>query len=86
MKSQTLHRLRATCFGYHGCSLGECFDSALVVLRFLIAAVPEEAAWIEKLIAMYEEHHAEKKRVKAVAMYYEQCIAEMRQSMGDFRP
>jgi hypothetical protein len=77
MRTQTLNRLRATCFGGHGCSLGECFDAALVVLRFLTVAVPAESEWMESLIAMYGEHRADKKRVKAVEQYYDLCVSEL---------
>ncbi len=78
MKAQTLNRLKATCFGYHGCSLGECFDSALVVLRFLASAAPDETEWIQKIIAMYRSHYADKKRVKAVEKYFQLCMTEYR--------
>jgi hypothetical protein len=77
MRLQTVDRLKATCFGYYSCSLGECFDSALVVLRFLCIAAPEETAWIKKIIAVYQGHHADKNRVKAVGKYFALCMSEL---------
>lgn len=77
MITQTLRRLKATCFGYHDCSLGECFDSALVTLRFLATAVPSEVAWMRRLIDLYKNHYSDKKRVKSVERYYELCLSEI---------
>ena len=77
MTAQTLNRLKATCFGYHGCSLGECFDSALVVLRFLTVAASSEAKWMKKIVDVYIRNHANKKRVKAVEWYYWLCLTEL---------
>jgi len=77
MTAQTLNRLKATCFGFHGCSLGECFDSALVVLRFLAVAAPDETVWIKKIIDIYYNHNTDKKRVKAVDNYFRICMSEL---------
>ncbi len=77
MTKRTLNRLKATCFGYHGCYLGECFDSSLVVLRFLSVAAPSEVTWMKKIIAIYDEHHADKRRARAVDNYYKLCLSEL---------
>ena len=77
MADHTLKRLKATCFGFHGCYLGECFDSSLVVLRFLTIAAPSEIEWMKKIIGIYANHATNKKRVKIVDKYFKLCIAEL---------
>ena len=80
MVNGTLGRLRTTCFG-NGCAAGECFHSALPVLRFLAAAAPGETAWINKLIAFLNEHIDEKLKAKkcnnGVLRYYRLCLSEL---------
>ncbi|MCL2057163.1 MAG: hypothetical protein FWH02_08120 [Oscillospiraceae bacterium] len=83
MTAQTLNRLKSTCFGYYGCSVGECFDAALVVLRFLIVAAPDETVWIKKIIDMYYNYKTEKKRVKAVDSYFRLCLSELTGELAD---
>ncbi|MDR0326373.1 MAG: hypothetical protein LBI19_09800 [Oscillospiraceae bacterium] len=77
MVTQTLERLKTTCFGYHGCARGECFHSALIVLRFLIAVSPDETEWIQKLIAIYHAHVGGARRHSGVKKYFELCMKEM---------
>ena len=80
MVSGTLERLQATCFG-NGCAAGECFHSALPVLRFLAAAAPGETAWINTLIAFFDGHIDEKLKAKkcgnSVLRYYRLCLSEL---------
>ena len=66
MVSETLKRLKTTCFGFKSCSVGECFHSALIVLRFIAAAVPDENEWINKQIALYRNHAGDAKRHSGV--------------------
>lgn len=47
MVKKTLERLKTTCFGYQDCAIGECFHSALIVLRFLATTAPEDIEWIK---------------------------------------
>ena len=48
MISNTLQRLKNTCYGNH-CSKGECVTTGKEVLRFLQMVCPEEKDWIKKL-------------------------------------
>ena len=48
MISNTLQRLKNTCYGNH-CPKGECVAAGKVVLRFLQTVCPEEKDWIKKL-------------------------------------
>ncbi|MCL2741670.1 MAG: hypothetical protein FWE70_06125, partial [Oscillospiraceae bacterium] len=47
MVDGTLGRLKTTCFGYGGCTVGECLHAGLVALRFL-AAMPEGVGWADR--------------------------------------
>jgi len=76
MVSGTLKRLKATCFG-NGCPAGECFHTALPVLRFLIAAAPGETEWIQKLISFINEHFNDQKRHGGVKKYLNLCLSEL---------
>lgn len=77
MVNITLERLKSTCFG-RGCTMGECFDTSLVVLRFLIAVAPHEKIWIQDLINNYQQHFSEKKRTGYCAQYFELCLKELK--------
>lgn len=76
MKDHTIGRLRTTCFGARGCVIGECFDTSLVVLRFLAAAAPWDIAWIKKIIETYNRHAGDKTRPRALLQYYLLCLSE----------
>jgi len=78
MVGGTLKRLRGTCFG-NGCAAGECFHAALPVLRFLIAAAPNETAWMNKLVSFFNAHYGDQKRHSGVQKYYALCLSEMDQ-------
>ena len=59
---QTLARLKTTCFGSEDDGIGECFDTSLVVLRFLAAAAPDQTDWIQSRIDVYHKYFAQKRR------------------------
>lgn len=75
--NETLVRLKTTCFGYRDCYLGECFHSSLIALRFLIAVAPNEAEWINKLIALYNNHVGDTRRHSGVKRYFKLCLTEL---------
>jgi len=85
MVGQVLERLKRTCFGNRGCATGECFDTGLVTLRFLSAAVPDNKSWIADQINSYNNNIAEKKRSKYYGRqyslyymwYYWLCLSEL---------
>lgn len=78
MVSKTLERLRTTCFGGESkCGVGECYDSSLIVLRFLAATVPHEHEWIDERISTYYRHYDEKKRPWYIKWYFWLCLSEL---------
>lgn len=77
MVTETLKRLKTTCFGFRDDGLGECFDASLVVLRFLITVAPNETKWIQSRIDNYNRHYGEKKRPKYCRWYYWLCLSEL---------
>jgi hypothetical protein len=77
MISETLKRLKTTCFGYQDDGLGECFDASLVVLRFISAVTPNDTDWITSRIQNYNKHVSEKRRPWYVSWYYWLCLSEM---------
>ena len=83
MTDKTLARLKTTCFGYQDCAVGECFHSALIALRFLAAALPDDTGWINKLLAFFKRHMDEKLTLKGkgvhgnVLWYYWLCLSEL---------
>jgi len=84
MVDKTLARLKTTCFGYHGCHVGECFHSALIVLRFLAAVVPDDTVWIRKLISLYKNHVGDSRRHSGVKQYYLLCLSELPEEFEEF--
>ncbi len=77
MVAQTLERLKTTCFGYEDDGVGECFDTSLVVLRFLAAAAPEDCSWINSRIENYNHHSGDKKRPWYAQWYFWLCLSEL---------
>jgi len=81
MVKATLHRLKTTCYGYNDCAVGECFHSALIVLRFLACAAPDDVEWIGKLIRFFRKHLDAKMGSKYVCAnviyYYWMCLSEL---------
>jgi hypothetical protein len=80
---KTLDRLKTTCFGYRDDGLGECFDTSLVVLRFLATVAPEEISWIQSRITNYKNHVEEKKRPWYNEWYYWLCLSELPFELAD---
>lgn len=76
IRDAVLERLGHTCFGAQDDGVGECFDTSLVVLRFLCAAAPEEEAWIRGRMENYLRHKDEKKRPWFSQWYYWLCLSE----------
>lgn len=77
MTGRTLSRLQTTCFGSEDDGVGECFDTSLVVLRFLCAASPSDLWRMKSRVDVFNKHYAEKKRVSAVIWYYWLCLSEL---------
>ncbi len=77
MVEKTLARLRTTCFGNADDGVGECFDTSLVVLRFLAEVAPKETVWISSRIANYNNHVEEKKRPWYAKWYFWLCLSEL---------
>jgi hypothetical protein len=77
MVTETLRRLKTTCFGYMDDGVGECFDTSLVVLRFLATVAPYEKEWIQSRIDNYNRHYADKKRPSFCIWYYWLCLSEL---------
>lgn len=76
MVTKTLERLKTTCFGNEDDSVGECFDTSLIVLRFL-AAVSSDTEWIQSRIDTYNNHIIEKKRPWYSRWYFWLCLSEL---------
>lgn len=77
MLDETKDRLKTTCFGYEDDGVGECFDTSLVVLRFLASAFPEELDWIKSRIDVFHSHFGEKRRIWCIKWYYWLCLSEI---------
>jgi len=77
MINETLKRLKTTCFGYQDDGLGECFDTSLVVLRFISTVAKDETDWIKSRIDNYNHHVNEKKRSWYSCWYFWLCLSEM---------
>lgn len=77
MVDVTVNRLRQTCFGNTDDGVGECFDTSLIVLRFLATAVPHELQWMKERIENFHRHYAEKPRHAGILWYYWLCLSEL---------
>lgn len=77
MVTKTLARLRTTCFGYQDDGVGECFDTSLVVLRFLAVVAPYETEWIKSRIVNFHRHVNEKYRHGLCYWYFWLCLSEL---------
>ncbi len=77
MVKETLSRLKTTCFGFKDDGLGECFDTSLVVLRFISTVCPEDRSWILSRIDNYNNYVNEKKRPWFSLWYFWLCLSEM---------
>ena len=77
MVEKTLKRLRTTCFGYENDGVGECFDTSIIVLRFLAEVLPNDTLWIQSRINNYNYHASEKKRPWFAKWYFWLCLSEL---------
>ena len=83
MVQKTLARLKTTCYGYNDCAVGECFHTALIVLRFLAATAPGDIEWINKLISFFRRYMDDKLALRGkgvhgnVLWYYWLCLSEL---------
>jgi len=76
MTEATLERLYHTCFGNEDDGVGECFDTNLVVIRYLCEATPHDLIRIKSRMNVYERHRAEKHRPWYAEWYYRICLSE----------
>lgn len=77
MVSKTISRLKTTCFGNKDDGLGECYDTSLIVLRFLASVAPNDTTWIKERIMNYHKYYNEKHRHRGVKWYYWLCLSEL---------
>lgn len=59
---KTLLWLNTICFGSADDGTGECFDTTLVVLRFLAAAAPQDKERVRSRTVNYNRHFPDKKK------------------------
>ena len=71
----TIKRLKTTCFA-NDCSQGECFHTALPVLRFLSFANTEDKTWMRKITAKINNGIEAKYKTNAVG-YFWLCLSEL---------
>ncbi len=83
MTEQTLARLRTTCFGNEDDGVGECYETSLIVLRFLAAAAPYETSWIKERLENYHKYYNSKHRHWSVKWYYLLCLSELPISIAE---
>jgi len=72
-----IERLKTTCFGNEDDGVGECFDTSLVVLRFLAAVTPNETEWMQSRINTFHNHLNDKKRPWFSLWYFWLCLSEL---------
>ncbi len=76
MTEATLERLYHTCFGNEDDGVGECFDTNLVVIRYLCETVPHDLLRIKSRMSVYRRHRDDKKRLWYTEWYYRLCLSE----------
>lgn len=76
MTEAALERLYHTCFGNEDDGVGECFDTNLVVIRFLCTTSPQDLIRIKSRMSVYRHHRAEKPRSWHTDWYYRLCLSE----------
>ncbi|HBR31437.1 MAG TPA: hypothetical protein DD733_05085 [Clostridiales bacterium] len=77
MIGKTLSRLKTTCFGNEDDGVGECFDTSLIMLRFLATVAPYKKEWIQSRIDNYNRHYGNKKRLWFSKWYFWLCLSEL---------
>ena len=85
MTEATLERLYHTCFGNEDDGIGECFDTNLVVIRYLCATSPHDLIRIRSRISVYERHRGDKARPWYVEWYYRLCLSEAPYALSEQR-
>jgi len=85
MTEATLERLYHTCFGNEDDGVGECFDTNLVVIRYLCATSPHDLIRIRSRISVYERHRDEKTHPWYVEWYYRLCLSEAPYALSEQR-
>lgn len=83
MTESTLERLYHTCFGNEDDGVGECFDTNLMVIRYLSAAAPQNLVRIKSRMNVYERHKDDKKRPWYPGWYYWLCLSEMPYALAE---
>ena len=83
MVESTLKRLKTTCFASENDGVGECFDTNLVVIRFLATVATNRADWINERINSFKSHFYDKKRPSFVIWYYWLCLSELPFSIAE---
>ena len=76
MTEATLERLYHTCFGNEDDGVGECFDTNLVVIRYLCTASPNDRIRIKSRMSVYRRHRDKKSRSWHTDWYYRLCLSE----------
>jgi hypothetical protein len=76
MLEKTKRRLQTTCYG-NFCETGECFETSIIVLRFIGTVFSEEIQWMQKMIDGINRHLFEKKRHSGVNFYYWLALSEL---------
>ena len=77
MVDGTLARLKTTCFGNDDDGVGECFDTSLVVLRFLATVSPHDIFRLRARMDNFNKHYRDRKRPWYPLWYYWLCLSEM---------
>lgn len=83
MVSKTILRLKTTCFGNRDDGLGECYDTSLIVLRFLASVAKNDSTWLKERITNYHKYYNEKHRHWGVKWYYWLCLSELPFDIGE---
>ncbi len=85
MTEATLDRLYHTCFGNEDDGVGECFDTNLVVIRFLCTAAPHDLVRLRSRMSVYERHRADKARPWYSEWYYRLCLSEAPYALAEHK-
>ena len=85
MTEATLDRLYHTCFGNEDDGVGECFDTNLIVIRYLCTTVPHDLVRIRSRMTVYEHHRDEKRRTWHTEWYYRLILSEAPYALSEQR-
>lgn len=76
MIENTQQRLMTACFG-NFCHQGECFETSMIVLRFLGSVFPNETTRMQNIIDGIYTHFEDKKRHSGTTFYYRLVLSEL---------